>query len=180
MATGKAGGSENFGRNFFLSAIEMFDQRKSRMGKDMQEFHPEVEVRTSSVHLRPYDLAVHPEGLIGFFDVADGEIYLAANPGPGNGNIRGIGINPAVGGSIENFAIILYTNVVQFRKPFALPPIHLSSLRAIRISSHEIRNRSIILSDYARGEISSPDFTLRGEIVPFLHNAYPFRISESR
>ncbi len=37
----------------------------------MQEFHPDVEVRATSVYLAPDDLAVHTEGLIGFFEVDD-------------------------------------------------------------------------------------------------------------
>jgi hypothetical protein len=41
----EARGSENRGGNFFFSAVEMSDQQKSRIGKFMQEFHPDVEVR---------------------------------------------------------------------------------------------------------------------------------------
>ena len=102
----------------------------------MQEFHTDVEALAIFALPGPYDLGVHFKRLLSSFevdadpdDVADGEILLGADPGPGHGKVVSIGIDPTVCSGFRSLAPVLYKNVVPFPKPLVLPVFHFTVLR---------------------------------------------------
>jgi hypothetical protein len=131
----RTGSSGNRGRDPCLFAIEMSDQRKNRIGQAMQEFHTDIEVLAILALPGPFDLAVHSEGLAGSFkvnddldDVADGKILIGADPGPGHGDILGIGIDPAVRSGFRSLVPVPDENAIPFPESLVLPIFHIGVL----------------------------------------------------
>jgi hypothetical protein len=126
----EARSSGNGGRDFSLSAVEMLDQQTNRIGIAMEEFYADKEALGIFALLDPYDLSVHTEKLIGFFEVdehppeaADGKSLLADDPDSRKGNIAGGAANQA----IRRKVFILYEDIVLLNKPLLLPSLHLNT-----------------------------------------------------